>query len=87
LAGTLFVHNHSEVLPIHWNAAEYLHNCAFIFFNNISIIIDADINGILSVNIMMKTKIMHLTVQINKVKNSRLFTNAILVYYYDALHA
>ena len=35
---------------------------------------------------MMKTKIMHSTVQINKVKNSRLFTNAILVYYYDEIH-
>ena len=76
------VHNHDEIPSIHWNSAMYLYNCTFVLITNLSVITDADVNGLLLVNTKMKTKITNLTVKVNVLaNNSRLFTTGILVYY------
>jgi len=81
---TFSVYNHSETPTIHWNSAMYLRNCTSVLIINLTVITDADVNGLLLVNMKMKTEITNLTVKINMLaNNNRLFTNGILVYYYD----
>ena len=85
LAKTISVRYQSKIPLIHWNSAVYLYNCTYTCISNLSIITDVDINGLLLVNMKLKTKVTNLTVKVNKLilKSNRLFTNGIVVYYCD----
>ena len=92
ITGTLFIHYHRKIPPIHWNTAVYLHNCSFSLISNLSIITDVNINGLLAVGMMVKTKIENLYVKVNNVIKENncsvgaVYTSGILVYYYNTSH-
>ena len=89
ITGTLSIHYHRKIPPIHWNTAVYLHNCSFGLISNLSIITDVHVNGLLAVGMMVKTKIENLYVKVNnliKENNcsvSAVYTSGILVYHYN----
>ena len=92
MTGTFSIHYHRKIPPIHWNAAVYLHNSTFVLISNLSITTDIDVNGLLAVNMMMKTKIENLDVKVNTIieKNNSVtavYTSGILVYYCNQYNA
>ena len=94
MTGTFSIHYYRKIPPIHWNAAVYLHSSTFVLISNLSITTDVDVNGLLAVNIMVKTKIENLDVKVNNLieKNNSVitdtvYTSGILVYYYNQYNA